>query len=309
MSVKTSNRPPLFDPGLLAQRRDRAVGSGFVGRGDFIHREVAGLLSERLAEVNRPFRDVTIIGSGGGLHAEALRAVLPQAAFREIEISPLRSALSDARPVQSLDPMDLLPGESDLVISCLEMHWQNDPVGHLIQLRRALRPDGLAVAVLFGGQTLSELRAALGQAEVETTGGLSPRIAPMGELRDLGALLQRAGLTMPVADVERLHVTYSDAVALMHDLRAMGETNILTERRRVPMRRSTLRRCAEIYAEIAPAPGGRITATFELMFLTGWAPAVDQPKSLRPGTARTRLADALGTIEQTAGEKASPSDG
>ena len=163
---------------------------------------------------------------------------------------------------------------------------------------------GCSSAALFGGETLAELRAALTEAEVAVTGGLSPRVAPMGELRDLGGLLQRGGLALPVADSRRFDVTYASALHLMRDLRAMGETNVLRARLRVPTRRAVMLRAAEIYAARYPAPGGRVRATFEVVFLTGWAPGPDQPRPLRPGTARARLADALGVPERPAGEKA-----
>jgi SAM-dependent methyltransferase len=198
------------------------------------------------------------------------------------------------------------PDSCDLIISALELHWANDPVGQLIQMRRALRPDGLMIAAMFGGQTLAELRDVLSRAEVEVTGGLSPRIAPMGEIRDLGGLLQRAGLSMPVADSERLPVTYPDATSLMHDLRAMGETNILADRRRVGLTKGFLRRVQDLYASDYPADGGRIRTTFEIVFLTGWAPAPDQPKPLRPGSASKRLADALSVPEHQLNDKARP---
>jgi hypothetical protein len=160
------------------------------------------------------------------------------------------------------------------------------------------------LAALFGGQTLNELRSSLAEAEVECEGGLSPRVAPMAEIRDLGGLLQRAGFAMPVADSERLVVTYATPLHLMRELRAMGETNILTGRRRRPMRRATLMRACEIYARHFGAADGRVRATFEIVFLTGWAPGPGQPKPLRPGSATTRLANALGTEEVSAGEKA-----
>jgi SAM-dependent methyltransferase len=200
--------------------------------------------------------------------------------------------------------LPLEEGSQDLAVSAMLMHALNDPVGHLVQLRRALKPDGLLLAALFGGQTLHELRASLAEAEAEVEGGLSPRVAPMAEIRDLGALLQRAGFAMPVADAERLTVTYATPLHLMRELRAMGETNILSARRRQPLRRGTLMRACDIYAIHFAAPDGRVRATFEIVFLTGWAPAPDQPQPLRPGSAKARLADALGVPEVSTGEKA-----
>ncbi len=297
----------LFDTHLLPERRNRAALLGFSGRGDFLHREVAGIFAERLSEVARSFEQCTIIGSGGGLYRAALEKALGR--IDELELSPVRAAAADCTPVTTLDPLPIELNSQDLVLSALELHWANDPVGQLIQMRRALKPDGLMISAMFGGQTLHELRTCLAEAEIETTGGLSPRIAPMGEVRDLGGLLQRAGFAMPVADTERLTVTYSGILDLMHDLRAMGETNIQTARRRVPLRRETLLRAAEIYAENFAADQGRITATYEIAFLTGWAPDESQPKPLRPGSAKMRLADALGATEVSAGEQAGPVSG
>ncbi|MEM8699493.1 MAG: methyltransferase domain-containing protein, partial [Pseudomonadota bacterium] len=217
------------------------------------------------------------------------------ASIRGVDLSPSMAAVSAADLMES-EVLPVSAGSHDLVISSLMMHWTNDPVGHLVQLRRALRPDGLVMAALFGGQTLSELRAALAEAESDITGGLSPRIAPMAEIRDLGGLLQRAGLAMPVADSERLTVTYASSRALMQDLRRMGETNVLSARRG-GLTRAILDRTEAIYRHHFPAEDGRIRATFEIIFLTGWAPGPDQPVPLRPGSAKARLADALGTVE------------
>jgi SAM-dependent methyltransferase len=296
----------LFDGHLLPGRRDRGAALGFMGGADFLHREVAALLAERLAEVTRPFDDAAVIGSGGGVHAAALAARVPAGRIVQLESSPARAAAAGIAPVPCLDPLPLAEAGFDLVVSGLELHWAEDPVGLLVQMRRALRPDGLMIAALFGGRTLNELRTSLAEAEIETTGGLSPRVAPMGEIRELGALLQRAGFAMPVADAERFEVSYATPLHLMRELRAMGETNILAGRRRAPLRRATLARACEIYAQAFPAPEGRVAATFEVVFLTGWAPAEGQPKPLRPGSAAKRLADALGTVETGSGVPAGP---
>jgi len=177
------------------------------------------------------------------------------------------------------------------------LHWADDPVGQLVQCRRALRPDGLFIGALLGGQTLNELRSALAEAEVAATGGLSPRVLPMGEIRDLGALLGRAGFALPVADASTTTVSYTDATALMHDLRAMGEANALADRNRsTPPRDMFSRLNRDYFANFAQADW-RIPATFEAITLTGWAPSADQPQPLRPGSAQTRLAQALGTEE------------
>jgi SAM-dependent methyltransferase len=195
-------------------------------------------------------------------------------------------------------------GSLDLVVSALALHTVNDLPGTLIQIRRALKPDGLFLAALLGGDTLTELRQAFAEAEAEIEGGMSPRIAPFPDLRDLGALLQRAGFALPVTDVERLTARYASVFPLLLDLRRMGATNALTERRRVPLRRKTLMRMADIYRRLFADADGRLRATFEIIWLSGWAPDESQQKPLPPGSAKTRLADALGTREIPAGEKA-----
>lgn len=262
--------PALFDADLLARRRERAARLGFA---DFLHAAVAGEVRERLAEVNRPFTAPAVVGPQAALWAEALG--LP------------------ARAVPGDEVLALDEGAHDLVVHGLALHWANDPVGQLVQARRALRPDGLMIAALFGGETLAGLRAALAEAEVATLGGLSPRVAPMAELRDLGGLLQRAGFALPVADSQSFDVSYPSALALMRDLRAMGETNVMRDRLRRPMRREMLARAAALYAERFGDGQGRVLARFEVIFLTGWAPAPGQPQPLRPGSAKARLADAL----------------
>jgi SAM-dependent methyltransferase len=183
------------------------------------------------------------------------------------------------------------------VIHALCLHWADDPVGQLVQCRHALKPDGLLIALMFGGQTLTELRQSLAAAEVAETGGLSPRVLPMADIRDAGALLQRAGLALPVADGWTRTAEYRDAFHLMHDLRAMGEGNALADRLRRPTRRAVLTRAAGLYAEGHATPSGRVRATFDFLCLTGWAPAASQQKPLRPGSAAQRLAEALHTDE------------
>ena len=192
----------------------------------------------------------------------------------------------------------------DLVVSGLALHFANDLPGVLAQIRRALKPDGLFLAALLGGETLTELRQAFAAAESEIEGGASPHVAPFAELRQAGALLQRAGFALPVIDVERVTVRYGTAFDLMQDLRHMGATNPLAARRRVPLRRATLMRMAEIYAGRFADADGRIRATFDILWLSGWAPHLDQQQPLKAGSAKARLADALGTREISAGEKA-----
>lgn len=265
-------QPPLIDPTALAHRRARAT-----ERGMFLQQAAADEVQDRVGMVKKAFT------------APAIVTAFPQF---------WAALFPDATLIPEAEVLALEPQSHDLVIHAMGLHWANDPIGQLIQCRRALRPDGLLQAVALGGQTLNELRACLGQAEAEVTGGLSPRIAPMGELRDLGALLQRAGLALPVADSQPLTVEYTDAWALMRDLREMGEGNALEARLRRPTRRAVLQRATELYAAHFTAPSGRITATFDMIFLAGWAPDESQQKPLRPGSAQQRLADALNSREE-----------
>ncbi|MFK7945609.1 MAG: methyltransferase domain-containing protein [Paracoccaceae bacterium] len=297
------SRSALFQAELLAARRDRAARLGFSGGADFLHQSVTDSVTERLSMVTREFGNCAVIGVGDAGLADALPK---HADTNWVELSPTRAASVGAEPAPLLDPLPLKPDSLDLVLSCLELHWANDLVGQLIQMRRALKPDGLMIAAMFGGQTLHELRAALAEAEVEISGGLRPRVAPMAELRDLGGLLQRAGFALPVADAERITADYADIWALMRDLRAMGETSILVERPRGLSARALFEKADQIYKSAFPTTTGRIGATFEIVYLTGWAPADTQPTPLRPGSASMRLADALDTVEHAAGEKAGP---
>lgn len=222
--------------------------------------------------VNRAFKDIAIVTP----YPEVWRNRLPRA-----HIVPDDETL--ALETQSFD----------LVIHSLSLHWANDPVGQLIQCRRSLQPDGLMICATLGGQTLEELRSAVSEAEIETTGGLSPRVVPMGEIRDLGALLQRAGFALPVADNISLRTEYKDAVHLMHDLRDMGENNALSQRQRSFGGKDIFLRTAQIYQENFSTDSGRIKATYDIVFLTGWAPDESQQQPLRPGSAKQRLASAL----------------
>ncbi|UWQ18224.1 methyltransferase domain-containing protein [Jannaschia sp. M317] len=268
---QTSPHPTLTDRAALAAHRARADDSA-----DFLHEEAMDEIQERLIDVNRRFTVPAIVTG----HPRIWSDLLP-----------------NARVVADDSVLDLQPGAHDLVIHAMSLHWADDPVGQLIQCRRALRPDGLLLVATLGGETLAELRAALAEAEAEVSGGLSPRVAPMGEVRDMGGLLQRAGLALPVADSLPRRVRYRDMFRLMADLRAMGETNALDARHRRTPRRALFARAAQIYGKAFPDADG-IRATFEMIFLTGWAPSADQPKPLRPGSATARLADALGVPEQ-----------
>ncbi len=280
--------PELFDRALWLSRRARR---GLPREGaDFLHRAAAEAAAERLDFTLRDFPEAAIVWPGAPVWAEVLGA---HPKLGRVQV--LEPTAEEAIPLE--------PESLDLAVLGLTLHWANDPVGVLIQMRRALKPDGLLIASGLGGETLSDLRVALAQAETEEEGGLSPRVSPMGEVRELGALLQRAGLALPVADADRLTVTYADPLALMRDLRAMGEANALMDRRRGPLRRATLARACALYAERAGTPEGRVSALFEIVTLTGWAPSPDQPRPLRPGSAKTRLADALGVPELRTGVK------
>ncbi len=267
--------PRLVDPTALRRNRQRADRAPAL----FLLEAVADEIEERLQEVNRSFTAPAIVTGW----PEFWRARYPTATI-----------------VPDDDLLDLMPETYDLVLHPMNLHWASDPVGQLVQSRRALQPDGLFLGALFGGQTLHQLRAALAEAEVRTTGGLSPRVAPMAEIRDLGGLLQRAGFALPVADGTPYTVTYGTAFDLMHDLRAMGEGNALADRLRQPTRRAVMTEATAIYATTFGMTDGRIPATFEVITLTGWAPAETQQKPLRPGSATHRLADALGVPEKPA---------
>ncbi|MBJ2151134.1 SAM-dependent methyltransferase [Paracoccus sp. IB05] len=266
--------PVLTDRHALSLHRRRAVASP--DPAFFLLEEAADEIKERLLSVNRRFTAPVLISGFPDFWAGALPD-LPQS------------------PDQPL--LDLAPGSQDAVIHAMSLHWADDPVGQMVQGFRALKPDGLFLALLFGGQTLHELRACLAEAEAEISGGLSPRILPMAEIRDLGALLQRAGFALPVADSFTRKVAYRDIFHLMSDLRAMGETNALAARLRHPTSRALFLRAGEIYRQNFPAAGDRIEATFEVICLTGWTPHESQQKPLRPGSARARLADALHATE------------
>ncbi len=294
--------PQIFDRRLLRGRGRRAVAAG---PETFLLDRVAADLSERLGAVLRRFDLVLDLGTPG----DALRAALAG-------VSSVGSVIAarTARPDSNLgatvfvvadeEALPFRPAAFDLVVSALSLQFVNDLPGALVQIRRVLKPDGLFLAALAGGATLTELRQSFAAAESEIEGGVSPRVAPFADVRDLGALLQRAGFALPVTDVDRITVRYGSVFALMHDLRRMGATNALVDRRRVPLRRATLLRMAEIYAEGFADPDGRLRATFEIVWLAGWAPHPSQQQPLKPGAAQARLADALGTREISSGEKA-----
>jgi NADH dehydrogenase [ubiquinone] 1 alpha subcomplex assembly factor 5 len=291
---------PLFDHNARQHRAPRI--NKTLTEADFLIARVAEGIADRLEDVKRAFPRMCVIADDQGRVADAIpRAKAGADALVQVVSAGLLGG-AGAR-VSELDTPDLSPGDHDLIINALTMHRVNDPVGVLTQMRLALKPDGLALAAMFGGRTLHELRTSFAEAEAEVEGGMSPRVVPMGEIRDLGALLQRAGLALPVADVDRIPVEYESAFHLMRDLRAMGEGNPMEARRKNFTRRATMVRMAEVYAHHFASDSGRVMATFEIVFLTGWSPAANQQQPLRPGAARTKLADVLGVPEVSAGEK------
>jgi len=275
----------LFDMTALMRNRRRARQMSEPAL--FLHELAADQVSERLTEVNRQFISPAVVTAFPDVWAKVLPGI---------------------KTVTEADLLDFEPGAHDLVIHALSLHWSNDPVGQMIQCRNALKPDGLFMGVMFGGRSLQELRASLAEAESRLSGGLSPRVAPMAELRDLGGLLMRAGLALPVADGEIVPVTYSSLPALIAELRAMGETNALKGRVKGFSARSLFDEAAKIYADNFSTPEGRLSATVEMIYLTGWAPSETQRQPLRPGSAQARLADVLGTKEHAAGDLATNPD-
>ena len=293
-----SGPPRLFDRALLDRRRSRALAAANDGA-DFLLAAVADDIAERLAAVQRRFALAADIGSLLPLVAERLKA------GGQVDRVVRLDRLPQTRPdiVADQEALPLAAASIDLAVSALALHWADDLPGVLAQIRAALKPDGLFLAALLGGETLTELRQSLAAAEAEVRGGAAPRVSPFAELRTLGALLQRAGFALPVIDQDRRTVRYASALHLMRDLRAMGATNVLVERDRRPLPRRALLRAAAIYAERFSDPDGRVRATFDVISLSGWAPHESQQKPLKPGSARARLADALSTIEKSAGEK------
>ena len=262
----------LIDRKTLLQNRARRS----TEKGTFLHDLAIADVQDRLMMVNKSFSDIVIVTGWA---------------------DPWAAAFPEARVIEDTDVLDLTVQSCDLIIHALALHCANDPVGQIIQCGRGLRPDGLFIGVCFGGQTLQELRSALATAESQLSGGLSPRVLPMADLQDLGALLQRANLALPVADSAAQNVAYSNLSALMNDLRAMGETNPMNDRLRRFTPRNLFQRAEAIYKSEFTNSEKQLVATFEQVFLTGWAPDESQQKPLRPGSAKMRLADALGVAE------------
>ena len=297
------SNPTIFDRSLLRARQQRARALGVE---TFLIDRIAAELGERLAVVLRQFDRAVDLGTP----TDAVRRVLAESGKVAMVVaavpSPAPREASSLCVAADEEALPFADASLDLVVSALALQFVNDLPGTLIQIRRALKPDGLLLAALIGGDSLTELRESFAQAESEIEGGISPRVAPFADLRELGALLQRAGFALPVVDSDRLIVRYRSIFDLMRDLRRMGATNVLYERRRTPLRRATLQRLGEVYARRFSDADGRLRATFEIAWLSGWAPHESQQKPLKPGSATQRLADALGTREIPAGEKPRP---
>ncbi len=299
----------VFDRDLVRRHRDRAAAA--LARSDFLLRETAERLTDRLLDVALSFPLALDLGCHTGQVAAALAGV-PAARAKigtlfQADFSPAMASLARSNagaPTFTADE-EVLPvadNALDLVLSNLSLHWVNDLPGALAQIRRAIKPNGLFLATLFGGETLKELRVALLEAEAETSGGVGPRVSPFTDVRDAGNLLTRAGFALPVVDADTIVVTYADMFKLMADLRAMAETNAVLERRKSPSRRETFLRAAEIYRTRFADSRDRLPATFQIVTMTAWAPHASQQKPLRPGSATARLADALKTNEMPLNE-------
>lgn len=290
----------LFDRPLIATRKARARAIADIGA-QYLLERAADDLTDRLATVLRPFPLALAMSHGGSALATRLAKV---PSIGRCLSASLGELASEADVVIDEEWLPFAPASLDLIVSGLSLQFVNDLPGALIQARRALKPDGLFLAAVMGGDTLSELRAAFTAAEAELTGGVSPRVIPFADVRDLGGLLQRAGFALPVTDSDRVVARYPSPLHLMRDLRAMAATNVLSERLRRPTRRAVIARMLEIYHERFSDPDGKVRATFEIIHVSGWAPHDSQQKPLKPGSAKARLADALNTTEVRTGDPA-----
>ena len=292
--------PLLFDRALHRRRLDRAAGS--YGAADFLKVRAAQDAAVRLEPILRDFPLAVDLGARNGAFAAALAESPAAARVGKLIETDLSAAMLAGRPGPRLvvdeERLPFAPESLDLIVSTLALHWTNDLVGALIQIRRALRPDGLFIGAFLGGASLTELRQCLLEAESALTGGAALRVSPFADGYDGAGLLQRAGFALPVSDVDRVTVRYGNPLRLLADLRAMGETNVLLDRSRRPLTRSVLMRAMALYQERFAGLDGKVPASFEIITVTGWAPHESQQKPLKPGSARMRLADALGVAEQ-----------
>ncbi|MCI9867450.1 methyltransferase domain-containing protein [Rhizobium skierniewicense] len=286
----------VFDTGLIEKNRMRAWRSRD-DKAAFLLDITADELADRIAIIERHFDNAVELHGATGVTAKRLLETGKVGSVRRVEIDAAFAEGDEPLLVAPIEHLPLEPQSQNLVVSPLSLHLTNDTPGTLIQIRRALKPDGLFMAAIPGAGTLQELRDVLLSTEAEMSGGASPRVIPFADVRDVGALLQRAGFALPVTDTETYTVRYDSILPLMRDLRAMGMANPMMGRSKRPLNRSFLIRAAELYAERYSDPDGRIRATFSIIFVSGWAPHESQQKPLRPGSAKTRLADALKTTE------------
>jgi SAM-dependent methyltransferase len=303
--MNTPDTRTVFDRALVRRRRERVVLGG--DGSDFLFAEVADRMADRLSDVKRGFGIGVDLGSRGGHMARAaLRTGRVERLYAADASPELAGRLAVPAVAADEEALPFADASLDLVLSSLALHWVNDLPGTLVQVRRALKPDGLFLAALFGGETLWQLREVLMEAELAVMGGVSARVSPMADLRDAAGLLQRAGFALPVADRDPITVAYPDVRALMRDLSRMGESNAVRLRAPGPLRRAILAEAGRLYQERHAFEGRRVRATFEILYISGWAPAPTQQKPLRPGQATSRLADALGAEERPAGDIAIP---
>ena len=286
----------IFARARLARHRRRAAAN--FAHHDFLFRDIASRLKERLRDIDREFRSALDLG--------ARCPVLDGKALLTADLDPALRGKAERFVALDEEYLPIAKGTLDLVVSNLCLHWTNDLPGALLQIRQALKPDGLFLAAMLGGETLKELRAVLTEAELELTGGAAPRVAPFADIRDAGSLLQRAGFALPVTDMDTITVTYENAFTLMAELRGMGEANALAETPAAVPMRALFPKAAAIYHDRFAATDGRISATFQIIYLHGWAPDASQQQPLKPGSAENRLAEALNSLEIPAGERAKP---
>lgn len=299
----------VFDRMTVRRRRDRAAATA--EDYDFLFSAGAAFLADRLRDIKRDFPTVLELGCRTGTTARAIRGLNGIETIIGTDLSPAMAQRADGNGPDCVVAADeellpFAPSSFDMVISNLSMHWINDLPGAMIQAQQALKPDGVFLSAFLGGETLHELRRCMMDAEIGITGGVSPRVSPMADLPDAAGLLQRAGFALPVVDSETLHVSYENVFGLMRDLRGMGESNTIINRSRIPLRRDVLMETARLYAERFSDDEGRITATFQIIFMIGWRPHESQQQPLRPGSAKNRLAEVLGTTEISTGVKAAP---
>lgn len=305
MTATPNNSMNIFDRAVVRRHRNRAAST--IGQHDFLFDTFAQQLAERLDEINRTFPITLDLGCHTGQLHKYLKGRGGIKTLIQGDLSPLMASHVDGISLAADEEwLPFADHSLDLIISCLSLHWVNDLPGALSQIRRALKPDGLFLAAMLGGETLKELRQALSESELAIEDGMSPRVSPFVDVRDAGDLLQRAGFTLPLADLDTLTVSYPNALKLMADLRGMGETNAVAERRKTFARKTMLMDATERYHNLFADDEDRIPATFQVITLTAWAPHPDQQQPLKPGSATSRLANALDAEEIAAGEKAKP---